>query len=374
MIVIVRRLTMLLAVFTGACLISIAQSDNTHYFVDPDGDNSHSGLQPNRPFQTIQHALEQAQPGDTIHLTHETYYQDVDSVRSGRPDAPITITGVADTTIAGAGDDSYVVHLKHSHIHMESITINGRREDYGESSTAGYRNKLLYIYSGRADEGISGIQLRGMTFRNAGEECVRFRYFVTESEVSYSHFENCGIYDFELGSSGKVGEALYLGTSSRQWQRNPTVEPDETAHNYIHHNEFITRGNECIDLKEGTHSNIIAHNQCSQQQDPESGGISIRGDNNIIRYNHISDNQGAGIRTGGNTAGGTQYGLNNDIYGNIIYDNQQAAIKYEASPQGIMCGNNMWDNAGGNAGGSFAENFTPEATCEDPSVIQQAHS
>ena len=62
------------------------------------------------------------------------------------------------------------------------------------------------------------------------------------------------------------------------------------------------------------------NSQCFQQ-DSESGGFGSRGDYNIIPYNEIYENQGAGIRLGGHVVDNIYYGIGNDVYGNIIYDN-----------------------------------------------------
>ena len=126
-----------------------------------------------------------------------------------------------------------------------------------------------------------------MTFRNAGEECLRIKYFARHNEIAYSRFHDCGIWDFVFDAHGVVGEAIYLGTSSKQWDINLTIEPDITAHNWVHHNVIDTQGNECVEAKEGSAYNIIEYNLCTGQKDPNSGGIVSRGKGNVIRFNVI---------------------------------------------------------------------------------------
>ncbi len=60
------------------------------YFVAPDGDDANPGTR-EAPFQTLQRALQQVQPGDTIWLRGGIYDIDVTLDVSGRPGAPITI-------------------------------------------------------------------------------------------------------------------------------------------------------------------------------------------------------------------------------------------------------------------------------------------
>jgi hypothetical protein len=340
---------------------------NQQFFVNPSGSDDNDGLTPDTPFETIQHALDVAQPSDTIHLAPATFEQNVVTVRDGRPDAPITITGTSESIINGS-EGERIFQVFHDYITLQGFTIDGRRSDNNEDSREGYWNKLLYIVGQEPQSGVIGLRLLNMNFRNAGGECVRLRYFVQYSEIAYSTFKNCGIYDFRLDNGGKVGEGIYVGTSSEQWEENPTNEPDATAYNWIHHNHFETYGNECVEMKEGTHDNIVEYNICTQQQDDDSAGIGSRG-NNLIRYNEIYENRGAGIRLGGHEVDGTQYGGINYVYGNFIYDNQEGGIKVEVEQKGIICGNTLTNNEGSQITGEFAELLDSQSTC-DVSVIQ----
>lgn len=45
---------------------------------------------------------------------------------------------------------------------------------------------------------LTGITIQGMNLRNAGNECIRFRYFVTNSVVDECLIGPCGIEDFVL--------------------------------------------------------------------------------------------------------------------------------------------------------------------------------
>ncbi len=342
---------------------------NQHFFVDPSGNDGNDGLTPDAPFATIQHALELAQPGDTIHLAPATFEQNVITVRDGRADAPITITGTSESIINGS-EAERIFQVVHDYITLEGFTIDGRRSDNDENNRDGYWNKLLYAEGREPQSGVTGLRLLNMNFRNAGGECVRLRYFVQYSEIAYSTFKNCGIYDFRLNGGGKVGEGIYVGTSSEQWFENPTNEPDQTAYNWIHHNHFETHGNECVEMKEGTHDNIVEHNICTQQRDDDSAGIGSRGDN-IIRYNEIYENGGAGIRLGGHEVDGVQYGGINYVYGNIIYDNHRSGIKVEVSQQGIICGNAMSNNKSGQITGQFATALDSEMACEASFIQSQ---
>lgn len=75
--------------------------------------------------------------------------------------------------------------------------------------------------------------------------------------------------------------------------------------------------------QEGSRNNLIEHNVCEEQKDDDSGCMGLRGDDNTVRWNDISDCEGAGVRIGGEDG----YGEGNNIYGNTIRDCEYAAFK-----------------------------------------------
>ncbi|CAN0434757.1 unnamed protein product, partial [Ectocarpus sp. 12 AP-2014] len=142
---------------------------------------------------------------------------------------------------------------------------------------------------------------------------------------------------------GKNGEGVYVGTSSSQWDNDNNWDdvPDVCMGNIIRDNYIRTRGNEGIDVKEGTVDTLIEYNEVYMQYDDDSGGIGSRGDRSIIRYNHIEDTDGAGVRLGGHTVDGIEYGKNNQVYGNTMVDCRQSAVKVMVDPQGQICENEV---------------------------------
>lgn len=345
------------------CLTVLAQSDGIQYYVSPDGDKSNSGASPSSPFRSIQQALQLAGPGDTIHLGSGHYYQDVYTVRDGAPGRPITIVGTANAVVHGLTSNR-IFQVHHDYISLIGFTIDGLRRNAEPNRMGAFREKLLYVIGYDARDGVHHLRVLGMTFRNAGEECLRIKYFAHHNEIAYSTFHDCGIWDFVFDAHGVVGEAVYLGTSSKQWDINLTIEPDITAHNWVHHNVMDTQGNECVEAKEGTEHNIIEYNLCTGQKDPNSGGIVSRGKANIIRYNEIHGNVGVGVRLGGHLVDGVQYGLDNLVYGNIIYENDAGGLKVLVDGQALICGNQVWDNAAGDVAGAYGQNYDPATACD----------
>ena len=76
------------------------------------------------------------------------------------------------------------------------------------------------------------------------------------------------------------------------------AEGDGSANNLVARNMIRTFGSECFNVKENAHDNVFEDNTCSDNTETvEFGGsnIELRGYNNVIRNNTISDS--AGLRT-----------------------------------------------------------------------------
>lgn len=334
-----------------------------HYYVAPQGRDDQRGLSPATPLATLQHALTLAAPGDTIHLAPGDYRENVVSVNAGRAEAPITIMGPPTAVLRGKGAASAAFYLTHSYYTLVGFTIDGLFGD--PQDPEGYTEKLLYVQGKGDAAGVSGLRVLNMTFQHAGGECLRLRYFAQRNEIAYSTFLTCGLLDFKFADGGKNGEAIYIGTATDQWAdgKNPTAVPDESSYNWIHHNVMNTQGNECVEIKEGGYANLIEYNRCTGQLDPESAGIGVRGSGNIIRYNVIYGNLGAGIRLGGHEVGELIYGTGNVVYGNELFENVAGGIHITVAPQGQICDNQVERNLGKIVFGDGSEAYTPTFPC-----------
>jgi hypothetical protein len=326
----------------------------TDYYVATTGSDANSGTSTGTPFATIQKALDTAPRGATVHLASGTYLQDAVTIRSG-----VTITGPSTAVVKGAGN-SRIFQIQHDSVTLDGFTIDGL---FGSSSSKdGYRDKLVYVMSTSPGDGVGTLTIRNMRLKNAGGECLRLRYLITNADVHDNTVGPCGVYDFKFNDGGKNGEGIYLGTAPEQQGQNgaPDAQADRSRNNHVHHNTIATYGNECVDVKENSTANVIEHNDCSQQKDSSSGGLDARGNGNTFRYNTIHDNTGAGVRLGGDTE---TDGVDNHVYGNTITNNASGGVKFMRTPQGQVCGNTMSGNTGGDSVGTYAANFTPTAAC-----------
>lgn len=82
-------------------------------------------------------------------------------------------------------------------------------------------------------------------------------------------------------------------------------------------------------MKEGSSHVLIEHNHCTGQLDVNSGALDSRSDSVIFRFNRIETNDGAGVRIGGHTIDGREYGQNCETFGNIFMGNKQGALKIQ---------------------------------------------
>lgn len=56
-------------------------------------------------------------------------------------------------------------------------------------------------------------------------------------------------------------------------------------------------------------------------------GLDARGSSNIFRFNTIEYNSGTGIRFGGHTVNNYTYGVDNEAYGNEMFENDYGGVK-----------------------------------------------
>lgn len=339
-----------------------AEAAGTNYYVSPSGSDSSSGLTTGNAFRTIQKAFDTAQAGDFINLADGSYLQNVVTRRNGTPGAPITIRGSRSAIVKGS-DSGRMIEINHDYITFEGFSIDGFRG--GSATTASnYSDKLIYAVGTVANDGVTNVKINNMSIKNALGECIRFKYFAVNNEISNNTISNCGIQDFVITpGSGKNGEAIYIGTAPEQLGNNPTSDRDQSNNNRIFNNTFNTQGNECVDIKEGSSNNIVECNRCTGQKDADSAGFDARGGGNIFRNNESYDNLGAGIRFGGDTSSD---GTLNDAYGNTIRNNARGGIKFQAQPQDLICGNIMSGNTGGNAVGTYGSQYSSAVTAACP--------
>jgi hypothetical protein len=335
-------------------------------YVDPAGNDTNDGST-GSPFQTIQKALDDAQPGTTINLAPGEYREQLATQRDGAPGAPITIKGPEtgqdrsgryQATLYGK---DRVVSVDHSFYVFEGFTIDGQEKLKGQqypddlSRITAFKQSVAkdvadgrLIYIGAADESrdITGIEIRNMFLNGAGGECVRLRNNAHDNVIADSVIQYCGLFGKKSESSSRFefhnGEGVYIGTSPKS-DSQPMAENDTSSGNQITGNIIHTFGSECFNVKENAHDNVFENNQCSgnaESTEFDGSNIELRGHNNIVRNNTISGSEGVAVKIKSDSE---EY----DKGGNVVESNRISDVAAEAfqvesdARQGQMCGNEV---------------------------------
>jgi hypothetical protein len=197
-------------------------------------------------YATLQAALDAAQPGDTVRLAGTaTHRGPAISKRDGQSGKPITITADAGATLQCS--DGRCLEIVNSYYVIDGLSITG-----GTSN--------LYVSGASAGKYVHDVVVRNSTFRgNNTGECIRVKYQAYAVEIANNDIADCGKGRYGVGGS-KNGEGVYIGTAPEQLSsKNPSSEADRTHDVWVHHN-VIKPYNECVDIKEAAHDNVIEYN------------------------------------------------------------------------------------------------------------------
>lgn len=328
------------------------------------------------PSDSVQKALDNVKPGDTIFLEDGLYLQDIITKVDGELSKRITVKGSRSAIIKGAGDRDRIFEINHSYYTLDGFTIDGHHGDGDKESD--YTDKCLFVLGTKKPElirdhrgeylsSLDGLIVKNMLMQNSGGETMRLRSFITNAEIYGNKFYRAGIHAILGGlKSSKNAEQVYVGTSSNQHYdgKNSKSGPDLTRYIWIHHNDFSGSCSEGVEAsKEGTEYVLVEYNEITDQIDPESAGVGIRSDNVIVRYNSITNTEGAGVRIGGHKVDGKTYGQFNQIYGNTFADTKYGTLKIQTNPQTVICGNKCKGSC--LSKGDLGAGYDPEEECKD---------
>jgi hypothetical protein len=335
-------------------------------YVDPAGNDTNDGSQ-GRPFQTIQKALDEAEPGTTINLAPGEYREQLATQRDGQPGAPITIKGPEtgqdrsgryQATLYGT---DRIVSVDHSYYVFEGFTIDGQEKLKGRqfpedlSAITAFKQsvardvedgRLIYVGASNESRDITGIEIRNMFLSGAGGECVRLRNNAHDNVIADSVIQYCGLFGKKSGNNERFefhnGEGVYIGTSPKS-ENQPMHENDQSSGNRVTGNIIRPFGSECFNVKENAHDNVFENNQCfgnAESGEFDGSSIELRGHNNIVRNNTISGSEGVAIKIKSDSR---EY----DKGGNVVEGNKISGVAEEAfqiesdARQGQMCGNDV---------------------------------
>ncbi|WP_436901287.1 plastocyanin/azurin family copper-binding protein [Halovenus halobia] len=292
---------------------------------------------------SIQTAVDEAYPGDSIELASGEYREEVWTTRAGESGAPITITGPEDAVIRPPAGSNDVLRIRHSHIHVRGMTIDGllepdrKYEDYGA-----WVSRCVFItpvgrYDAETGEGpkyLYDVVLEPSQIGNCAKamvKCVRLR------DSSIGDFEVIGpagmrydprVDNYEIGH---VRELVYVGSPEthrgESYYKYETLDRSQNIR--VHHidNSAGYRHNELVDVKLGSSNITIEYcttrNAGHNTEAVVNAAIDLKGNDCTVRWNDIGDSPvplSFGAWAPSDDIDGGDWSQNNDIYGNYIHD------------------------------------------------------
>ncbi|MGW0576639.1 right-handed parallel beta-helix repeat-containing protein [Streptomyces sp. NPDC002920] len=186
---------------------------------------------------TLEQALAQAQPGDSISLANGTYAGNFTAEASGTAEKPIFLCGGSGAVIDGGGtEDGYAFHLNHvGYWRLVGFTVRDAQK-------------------GVMADGVVGTVIQGLTVEQIGDEAIHLRDFSSDNMVRGNTVRTTGL------RREKYGEGIYIGTAESNWCTVSNCKTDTSDRNVVLGNHISDTTAEAIDIKEGTSDGKVMDN------------------------------------------------------------------------------------------------------------------
>lgn len=186
---------------------------------------------------SLEQALADAGPGDSIRLADGTYEGRFKATTPGTADRPVYVCGGPGAMIDGGGTDGdYGFHLDGaSHWRLVGFTV---------------RNSQKGVMADR----VQGSVIQGLTVEQIGDEAIHLRNFSTDNLVLNNTVRDTG------KRKEKFGEGVYIGSAESNWCTVSDCKPDASNRNMISGNDISATTAESIDIKEGTSDGKVIGN------------------------------------------------------------------------------------------------------------------
>jgi halocyanin-like protein len=326
----------------------------TTLYVSPDGDDGNSG-------------------GDTVELAAGEYREEVWTTSGGDADAPITVTGPSDAVVrppAGSGD---VFRIRHSHVHLRGMTIDGllepgrKYDDYGA-----WVDRCVFVTpvgrydqdTGEGPEYLYDVVVEPARMGNCARAMVQVQRLRDASIGDFEVIGPAGMqYDRRVANheTGHVREIVYVGSPETQrgepYYKYDTL--DRSRNIRIHHidNSAGYRHNELVDVKLGSTDVTVEHcttrNAGHNTEAEVNAAIDLKGNDCTVRWNDIGDSPlpfSFGAWAPSDDVNGGDWSQNNEIVGNHVHGFATAPFRMrnegDVGPvsfedQRLFCGNGV---------------------------------
>lgn len=301
-------------------------SETRELFVATDGNDENSGSF-EEPFESIQTAIDQSEPGTVIHIREGTYYNGFELSNSGEKDKPITIKNYKDEKVIISGerktmdeDTALIVIENQNHIKIQGMTIQNLSTNSSDFAVMG-----IYVTGNSTDIVIEQNLVQYIETLAEGGNAHGIAVYGTEKMKNIVIQDNI-VENLKLGAS----EALVLNGNIDGFNISGNIvrNNDNIGIDLIGH-EGIAEDSEQDYVRNGTIENNTVYNNSSfgnpaYGEDYSAGGIYIDGAKNIIvRANTLYKND-IGIEATSEHEG--QYAENITLTENIIYKNHYSGI------------------------------------------------
>ncbi|GAA0725186.1 hypothetical protein J2744_000873 [Halorubrum trapanicum] len=347
-------------------------------FVAEDGALSASGTTDD-PLSSIQDALSRVEPGDTIRVRPGVYEERVAPPRGGRPGDPITITGPPDAVLKSDPRQYNVVLIRHSHVHITGLTIDGlENPDAPEEADSYSRAQLVQTRPPTdTDEYLTDIVVSPHRIGNTQKSIVSLERTRNVEVGPFRVIGPAGAKYLFADRAGHNGEIVYVGTSPSNLETDwhPWSEYDQSSDVLIHHidNSEGYGHSELVNTKLGTHDVTVEY--CTDgggsrnTEDSPAASVRFQSFDATLRWCDLRNGLGYGVEIASFKARDAQKdrsepseiqrrgGTDNAVYGNRIAGFDDAAIAYPVDSQTErdqrrVCGNEYDGESTGDPGAS----------------------
>lgn len=339
--------------------------DPDTYIVAPDGAPSNPGT-PEAPLGSIQSAIDVAQPGETIVVRDGTYHEALHTRRPGTADNPITITGSENAVVRGDPEEIVLFFIRHSHVHLRGLTINGLHDPSKPTDPASYIQTLIHcLPEFDTDRYLEDIVISPAGIGNARRPLMLFNRTKNLEIGPTKIIGLAGAVYVHGDAQDHTGEIVYLGTppeialreEPRQFYRWDGLDQSRNVH--IHHIDN-TAGHphaELVNTKLGTRNVLVEYCTSlggSQNTEPyPTAEVRFQSHDATLRWCNLQGGHGYGVhvvdhrpileRHPDASMTPAQSGTAHSIYGNVIreFGARALAITTSADEQDILCGNSV---------------------------------
>lgn len=330
-------------------------------WVAPDGSDSNSGTE-DAPLGTIQEGINEAEPGNTIVCSPGEYRENLQTMRSGTPDAPITITGPSDAMVVGK-ENGLQLRIQHDHIHVTGLTFNGLQNEDAPDQPDSYAGQNIFVEPEIVEDEtptyLRDVKIKPHAVGNTLGACTNINLSKDVEVGTFEVIGPAGLRYLLNGEVGWFGEFVYLGSFIGDVHRYDGIEIDRTSNVHVHHidNSSGHPHTNLVDAKVGTHDVTIEYCTDAGGAGEVSGGrnasIAVRGNDTVVRWNRLRRGAATGVNVGSGPVADPESsdtevpesaldaGQSNSIYGNSIKGFAEPPIYFQVSShkQKLICGN-----------------------------------